>query len=315
MSRELQADLQSLRQQIEFYLDQDEAPAAYEMLEAHRHLYKDVDMQLLYCEVLVRIGRYEKVQELARIILESNPANASAQHYLNLVASATDPPKTDGGNAKGREYYTSIPQPFLGRLQDAVHHYRYKGIQMVKSPFDIALYPLIIWDLKPRTIIEIGSKEGGSAIWFADQVRSFNLEAQIVSIDLLRVESVQDSCVTFLQGNGRHLGEVLTPQLLSSLPHPWLVIEDADHAEPTSYAVLKFFHSWLNKGDIIVVEDGIMSDLYPASFPNCSSGPHLALKRFLTEAGSAYLVESQYCDFFGYNVTWSSNGILRRISP
>lgn len=315
MSRQIQTALQSLRQQIEFYLEQNEAPAAYELLEAHKHLYKDVDMQLLYCEVLVRIGRYEKVQELALIVLESDPANASAHHYLNLVASATDPPRTEGGNAEARKYDTSIPQPFLGRLQDAVHHYRYKGIQMVKSPFDIALYPLMIWDLKPRTIIEIGSKEGGSAIWLADQVRSFDLEAKIVSIDLLRVETVQDPLVTFLQGNGRHLGEILTPQLLSSLPHPWLVIEDADHAEPTSYAVLQFFHPWFNEGDIIVVEDGIISDLYPAVFPSCSSGPHLALKRFLAEAGSAYVVESQYCDFFGYNVTWSSNGILRRISP
>jgi cephalosporin hydroxylase len=208
-----------------------------------------------------------------------------------------------------------MPQPFLGRLQDAVHHYRYKGIQMVKSPFDIALYPLMIWDLKPRTIIEIGSKEGGSAIWLADQVRNFDLEAQIVSIDLLRVDTVQDPRVTFLQGNGRHLDEVMTPHFLSSLPHPWLVIEDADHAEPTSYAVLQFFHPWLNKGDIIVVEDGIMSDLYPDAFPKCSSGPHQALKRFLAEAGSAYVIESRYCDFFGYNVTWSSNGILRRTSP
>lgn len=300
--------------QIVAYLDRDEAPAAFELLESNQHLLVSDDLRLLYCDVLIKIGRYEKAQDQACRILEADPNNSSALHFLQLVSSATLTPASGSSEPSSRNYATSIPQPFLGRLQDAVHHYRYKGVQMVKSPFDIALYPLIIWDLKPRTIIEIGSKEGGSALWLADQTRSFGLATRILSIDLLRVESVQDPLITFSKGNGRSLEAVLTDQVLCSLPHPWLVIEDADHSYQTSYAVLKFFDSWLTTNDIIVVEDGIMSDLYPSTFPESTSGPHIALKKFLEERPSDYAIIADYCDFFGYNVTWSTNGILRRLT-
>lgn len=313
MLNPLSADQTSLLEQVKVCLERDEAPAAYELLAAHPHLLQGDDLQLLCCEVLVRIGRYEKVEELAQSILDSDPANAPAAYFLQLVSSATVKPVCAEADSFNRDYTSSIPQPFLGRLQDAVHHYRYKGIQMVKSPFDIALYPLMIWDLKPRTIIEIGSKEGGSALWLADQVRNFSLDCRIHSIDLLRVEGVHDPLVCFYRGNGRSLHAVLSDETLRNLPHPWLVIEDADHSFQTSFAVLNFFDLWLDAGDIIVVEDGIMSDLYAASFPDSSSGPHLALKRFLGEHQEAYKIEVDYCDFFGHNVTWSSNGILRRL--
>jgi cephalosporin hydroxylase len=40
--------------------------------------------------------------------------------------------------------------------------YTYRGVPMLKNPFDLALYLLLLWRLKPRTVIEIGSKSGGS---------------------------------------------------------------------------------------------------------------------------------------------------------
>ena len=37
-----------------------------------------------------------------------------------------------------------------------------------KSVYDFALIPMIIWENRPETILEIGSGEGASAIWMAD---------------------------------------------------------------------------------------------------------------------------------------------------
>jgi hypothetical protein len=109
------------------------------------------------------------------------------------------------------------------------------------------------------------------------------------------------------------LGEVLDPERLKSLPRPWLVIEDADHEYETSIEVLKFFHPWLQPGEYIVVEDGIISDL--SQVPDCNSGPHRALKEFLPNHPEEYEIDSSYCDFFGYNVTWCTNGWLRKTNP
>ncbi len=307
------AEFDQFSQRVNQLLAIDDGPAAFQLLEENKQFGDVKEYKLLACSVLLKIGRYELCQEVAGKVLVDDPSNELAINFLGLISTATTPPKAECRSVFQRSFSTSIPQPFLGRLQDSVHHYSYRGVQMVKSPFDMALYPLLIWNLKPRTIIEIGSKEGGSALWFADQIRNFNLDTKILSIDLIRVEAFEDPLVTFYAGNGRALNDVLTEDILSSLPRPWLVIEDADHTEKTSLAVLEFFDQWLDVDDRIVVEDGIMSDLYPEAFPEHSSGPHLALKAFLHERGEDYEVDAYYCDFFGYNVTWSPNGILKRL--
>jgi cephalosporin hydroxylase len=305
-------DFDLLAKRVSELLEDDDGPAAFQLLDLHSHFSDYQAYNLLSCEVLVKIGRYEMCQQIAGRILQEDPDNSAANHYLRMIASATTAPPTSEQSLQLRSFGTSIPQPFLGRLQDSVHHYRYRDVQMVKSPFDMALYPLLIWNLKPRTIIEIGSKAGGSALWFADQVRNFGLDAKILSIDLIRVGNIEDPLITFLSGNGRELATTLTAELMAELQRPWLVIEDADHTDKTSLAVLEFFHPWLSPGDRIVIEDGIMSDLYPEAFPDYSSGPHKALKEFLGARANEYKIDSDYCDFFGYNVTWSPNGILKR---
>lgn len=93
----------------------------------------------------------------------------------------------------------------------------------LKNPFDLALYTRLIAELKPRTILEIGSKEGGSALWFADTMRRFDIAGQVVSIDLHRVTAVADPMVTFLEGDARRLEKVLPPAYLETLPRPFLV--------------------------------------------------------------------------------------------
>ena len=304
-------EFEQLSMRVSMLLEDDNAPAAFELLEKNKH-FCDHRYDLLSCDVLLKIGRYEMCHQTATRVLNDDPSNEAASYFLRLIATATTAPPVEGKTLQQRSYRTSIPQPFLGRLQDSVHHYRYRNIQMVKSPFDMALYPLMLWNLKPRTIIEIGSKEGGSALWLADQVRNFGLDTKILSIDLIRVANLEDPLITFLSGNGRDLSGTLTSGLLADLQRPWLVIEDADHTEKTSLSVLEFFDPLLVEGDRIVIEDGIMSDLYPDSFPDCSSGPHMALKTFLAIRANDYEIDSFYCDFFGYNATWSPNGILKK---
>lgn len=307
------ANFESLSKEVERLIKEKEAPKAWRLLEEVAAPNPSIEFQLLQCKVLAWVGRFEICKSIAEKVLKEEPGNIEALQVLKNVSSATEAPELQAGHSLDRSYESSIPQPFLGRIQDAGHHYTYKGVQMVKSPFDIALYPLLIWDLKPRTIFEIGSKEGGSALWLADTTRNYQLDTHIYSVDLLPVTGVTDERVSFFAGDGRQLENTFTPEFLQTLPHPWLVIEDADHSLKTSLAVLNFFHLLLAKGDYIVIEDGIISDLYPNAVPNYSSGPHLALKEFLPKHVDDYKIDPHYCDFYGYNVTWSSNGFLKKI--
>jgi cephalosporin hydroxylase len=308
------ANLDALERQIRLLLAENRAPEAYGLLQASRHLDQSPRFKLLECVTLWRVGRFELCRKLAEEILASDPRQPEARELLDHVRPVTEAPWREARSGAGqiRSYSSEIPKAFLDRLQASVHHYTYKGVQLVKSPFELALYPLLLWNLKPRTILEIGSKEGGSALWFADQAGMLGIDTDVVSIDLLPVDGIRHDRVTFLGGDGRNLGATLSDAFLARLPHPWLVVEDADHLEATSTAVLDFFDPWLQVGDYIVVEDGILSNLFPETYPGCSSGPHQAVKRFLSTNGSRYRIDPTYCDFYGHNVTWASNGFLRK---
>ena len=51
----------------------------------------------------------------------------------------------------------------------------WRGIALGKSVYDFALIPMIIWENKPATILEIGSGEGASAMWMADLCKSYKI--------------------------------------------------------------------------------------------------------------------------------------------
>lgn len=155
----------------------------------------------------------------------------------------------------------SLPRPALDHIQAGTLNYRYKGIPTLKNPFDLALYPLLLWQLQPKTLIEIGSRFGGSAVWFADQIRSLELSCSVHSFDIKPVTEITYPNVTFYQADAQHLSASISADFLQSLPHPWLVIEDSAHTFEVTRAVMDFFHPSLAPGDYLVIEDGIVSDL------------------------------------------------------
>src|SRR3989338_1442430 len=44
----------------------------------------------------------------------------------------------------------------------------YRGIRAIRCPFDYVIYQMIIWEIKPDLIIEIGTSNGGGALYMAD---------------------------------------------------------------------------------------------------------------------------------------------------
>lgn len=259
---------------------------------------------------LDQVGRHEEALEAYEKELGIQPDHAASRKRVEQLRRVLARPKRHLLATSERPYRTSLPHETLLVIQQSLHNYHYRGVPMLKDPFDMALYPMLLWQLKPQTVFEIGSKSGGSGLWFGDLVSSFGLETRIFSVDIVRVDSVSHPRVEFIVGDGRRLGESFPEALLSSLPHPWLVIEDADHVYETSSAVLRFFHPRLEAGDYIVVEDGIISDLSQLS--DGGSGPHRAIREFLAGHGDEYEIDDEYCDFFGYNMTWSTNGFLRK---
>ncbi len=210
------------------------------------------------------------------------------------------------------EPLSAIPYDLLMAIQQGTMAWRYRGIETFKNPFDLALYPLLLAEMRPATVIEIGSHRGGSALWLADTAAAQGMALQVVSLDITLAERPADPRLRFLHGDARNLAATLDDTLLAALPRPWLVIEDADHQADTTLAVLRFFERRMRPGEFIVVEDGILSDMRVAQ--SYGGGPHAAIRAFLDEAGERYVIDRRYCDWFGRNVTWNVDGYLRCVA-
>ncbi|MGH1386747.1 CmcI family methyltransferase [Kordia sp.] len=172
---------------------------------------------------------------------------------------------------------------------------KWKDEILFKTVYDLAMYQMLMWELKPRTIIEIGSGTGGSAVWMADLMKSYGVESKIISFDIIAPQ-IKYNDVTFLQGDCNEIEKVMKTKILEKMPHPWLIVEDA---HVNVYGVLQHFHSLMKEGDYLIVED--------------SESKQDEIDRFLKDTDESYLVDAEYCDFFGHNVTCSFDSIFRKM--
>jgi cephalosporin hydroxylase len=211
-----------------------------------------------------------------------------------------------------RSFKTAFSPELLRSVQAGTMAYTYKGIRCLKDPFDLAIYTRLIWDLKPKSLIEIGSNQGGGALWLADMLSIFGLlPCPVISIDRMPPTGFADPRIAFLAGDAARLGDTLTAEMRAALPRPWLVVEDSAHTYDVTLAALRFFAEATTAGDVVVIEDGVLSDLgMDAAY---GGGPNRALTEFLESSSDVFRVLSQYCDMFGVNATYNPNGYLLRL--
>jgi len=170
----------------------------------------------------------------------------------------------------------------------------WRGTAMMKNVFDFAMYPALIGELRPRTVFEIGSGLGASAIWFADTMTFCGIAGHVHSVDLdkARLDHPQ---VSYYQGDCAEPQRLFDPDLLRLAPHPWLVVEDAHQ---NVAGVLAHMHEFLASGDYLVVEDtDVKRD---------------AIRAFIGAHPGHYLVDTKFTDNFGRNATCAADSIFIR---
>src|SRR5579862_6505149 len=215
----------------------------------------------------------------------------------------------EGAGGMNRRFTTFFTENQLVAYQRGVMAYRYRDTPCCKSPIDLAIYLRLLHEAKPRTLIEIGSKDGGSALLFRDFARALDLKMEVVSIDLRR-PGVSFDAVTFVEGDVRDLQDVFNRHDLDARPRPWLVVEDSAHTADACLAALGFFAERLVTGEWLVVEDGVLADLGMSD--RYDGGPNRAIATFFAACPDAFEIGTEYCDMFGSNATYNPNGYLRR---
>src|SRR3954447_6122411 len=149
---------------------------------------------------------------------------------------------------------------------------------------------MLIDELRPATIIELGSGAGGSALLFADLCTSLGLSTQIKSVDKEAVQEFSDPRITFIQSDCAGWLET-TVRSNTKLARPCLLVEDF-HGELSG--CFEHIDSILKTGDYLLIED--------------SNPKQSAIAQII--AGLPYTVDTKYTDFFGINCTSAINSIF-----
>ncbi len=184
-------------------------------------------------------------------------------------------------------------------IEDEQPVIQWKGVPNIKDPFELAIVPLLLAELKPATVIELGSFLGGSAIWMADLLEAMGIDSRIYSFDIeLSRITTRHPRVEFLPADCNQPSSLIGPWI-KDRPHPWLLIEDA---HVNTLGVMTELHPHLVAGDYWIVEDTAFKPW-----------KYQALAQFMKQYGQHYRVDTRYTDLFGYNATFSFNGYLKRV--
>ena len=204
-----------------------------------------------------------------------------------------------------------------------IHH---RGCMVMKSADDLAIVKELFAIVRPATVIELGTYTGGTALWMADTLQLEGVSCSIYSVDIdtslveERVKELKPDNVKFLQGDSNEIAETFSNDLLKTMPHPWVVIEDA---HVNVIGVLEHFAAHMITGDYIIMEDtnpnmpnriiGQEKDnLFPEYVP-LGTRKLECVKTFLTRNKKEFAVDSYFTDFFGYNGTWNWHGYIRHM--
>lgn len=188
------------------------------------------------------------------------------------------------------------------------HKVKFHGIPMIRCPFDYVIYQMIIWDVKPDLIIEIGTNRGGSAYYYATLLDAIG-HGVIHTIDIIEMEKdervINHPRINFFT-EGFQNYDIEQVKKFSNI----LVIDDGSHDYDDVKESLIKFNNLVTLNSYFIVEDGIIDKLGMSDDYN--GGPNKAIKEFLSH-NKNFEIDLNYTNFFGQNATFNTNGYLKRV--
>lgn len=197
----------------------------------------------------------------------------------------------------------------------AWHSNRYRGLQLLKIPNDLWIMQEIISEIKPDLIIETGSRNGASTLWFADQLNVIG-KGEVVSIELnMNGNMPNHERVTFIKGSSVS-DEVIGQVREKSKGKQTVMVDlDSDHSKSHVLKELELYSPFVTLGSYLIVEDTIISghpsvSVLDSNMKLVTEGPIDAVREFFLK-NSDFLVDTTRERF---QITTNPQGYLRRLS-
>ena len=196
----------------------------------------------------------------------------------------------------------------VNTISEGHHKVTYRGIKTIKCPFDYVIYQMLLFDVKPDLIIEIGTNNGGAALYMANMLDIIG-EGEIHTIDIKEYEI--NDLVKNHPRIKRFLGGYENYDLnLAKGFNRVMVIDDGSHTYGDVMSALEIFKDIVSVGSYFIVEDGALDKI--GLGPQYGGGPNKAIFEFL-DNNPNYVIDKNLCNFFGTNATFNTNGYLKKI--
>jgi cephalosporin hydroxylase len=220
----------------------------------------------------------------------------------------------------------SVRELWVERLRHSLHD-TYMGVSMLKLPEDLRVYEHLLWLSRTDVVIELGTKNGGSALWFRHRLATLAASGRIDHPMVISVDN-RDSAATrtldaadpdwrdsiaLLTGDIGDPGLVEEVRRLVPAGARCLVSEDTAHTYDTTIAALRNFSAFVPVGGFFVVEDGHVDsdELRPNNPDRWPRGVLPALHDWLEEEGAGFRVRR---DLELYGLTSNLEGYLERVA-
>jgi len=182
------------------------------------------------------------------------------------------------------------------------------GKRLVKNPMDLWIYQEIFNDVKPDVVIETGTYEGGSALYFASLLDILK-KGIVLTIDVKEYgELPEHKRIHYLQGSSLDKNIIKGIENRIEPKSIVLVILDSLHSTNHVLQELEIYSKYVTKGSYLIVEDTNLAG-NPVFAGHTYGGPMLAVKKFLKN-NKDFIPDK---DRERFRMTFAPNGFLRRV--
>jgi cephalosporin hydroxylase len=188
------------------------------------------------------------------------------------------------------------------------------GVQTYKSPMDMWNYQEILVSLQPSIVIEFGTWQGGSALFFSSAMQQIGRPYIVVSVDItasrISEKAKSDPNIRLLTATSASPELRQTLQTLrNDYPGPAFAILDSDHSKQHVLAEMMNLRDVLIAGDYLVVEDSNVNGHPVKRF--FGPGPYEAIQEYCRMFPQDYEHDFEREQKFGFS--FAPNGFLRRL--
>jgi cephalosporin hydroxylase len=191
------------------------------------------------------------------------PASFAAERFHNIQELG------------GHPELKSLSQQWLTAVSRYKYSYNFSwlGRPIIQLPQDIMAMQELIWQIKPKLVIETGIAHGGSLIFYASMLELLGGDGLVVGIDIdIRAHNRREIEAHPLFRRIRLVeGDSTLPEVVEEVyglaegKAPILVALDSNHTHAHVLKELRLYSPLVSKGSYLVVFDTIIED-FPAGY-------------------------------------------------